>query len=192
MTIMLLEWVLTASFLILAVFGLRAAFGRRVSARLRYALWLVVLVRLLVPVQLFTTPIAGVWMVTEKRVEHSVAQPSAPPASLQSPAVSVGTGQNVPVSDNQGSGNVLTPPAPPEIPDPPQVPEAPEAPDLRNPPSWLALLGWAWLAGSGVIALGLAWANLGFARRLRRVRLPLAADCPLPVYAAVGLSLIHI
>ena len=29
MTIMLLEWVLTASFLILAVFGLRAAFGRR-------------------------------------------------------------------------------------------------------------------------------------------------------------------
>ena len=187
MTIMLLEWVLTASFLILAVFGLRAAFGRRVSARLRYALWLVVLVRLLVPVQLFTTPIAGMWMVTEKRVEHSVAQPSAPPASLQSPAVSVGTGQNVPVSDNQGSGNVLTPPAPPEIPDPPQVPEAPEAPDLRNPPSWLALLGGVWLAGSGVIALGLAWANLGFARRLRRVRLPLAADCPLPVYAAVGL-----
>lgn len=187
MTIMLLEWVLTASFLILAVFGLRAAFGRRVSARLRYALWLVVLVRLLVPVQLFTTPIAGMWMVTEKRVEHSVAQPSAPPASLQPPAVSVGTGQNVPVSGNQGSGNVLTPPAPPEMPDPPQAPEAPEAPDLRNPPSWLALLGWAWLAGSGVIALGLAWANLGFARRLRRVRLPLAADCPLPVYAAVGL-----
>ena len=187
MTMMLLEWVLTASFLILAVFGLRAAFGRRVSARLRYALWLVVLVRLLVPVQLFTSPIAGMWMVTEKRVEHSVAQPSAPPASLQPPVVSVGTGQNVPVSGNQGSGNVLTPPALPEMPDPPQAPEAPEAPDLRNPPSWLALLGWAWLAGSGVIALGLAWANLGFARRLRRVRLPLAADCPLPVYAAVGL-----
>ena len=142
MTIMLLEWVLTASFLILAVFGLRAAFGRRVSARLRYALWLVVLVRLLVPVQLFTSPIAGMWVVTEKRVEHSVAQPSTPPASLQPPVVSVGTGQNVPVSDNQGSGNVLTPPALPEMPDPPQVPEAPEAPGLRNPPSWLALLGW--------------------------------------------------
>ena len=53
----LLNWVLTASLLIAAVLLLRAAFGRRISARLRYALWAVALVRLLVPGQFYTAPV---------------------------------------------------------------------------------------------------------------------------------------
>lgn len=44
---LLLKWVFTSVFLILTVLALRAAFGKRVSARVRYALWAVVLVRLL-------------------------------------------------------------------------------------------------------------------------------------------------
>ncbi len=51
-------WVAACAFLILAVLALRALLGRRVSAGLRYALWAVVLVRLLVPVQLFSSPVA--------------------------------------------------------------------------------------------------------------------------------------
>ena len=51
MSAFLLNWVLTASALTAAVLLLRAAFGRRISARLRYALWAVVLARLLVPGQ---------------------------------------------------------------------------------------------------------------------------------------------
>ncbi len=185
MTIMLLEWVCTASFLILAVLALRAAFGKRVSARLRYALWLVVLVRLLVPVQLFTSPIAGTWVMTETRVEHSEAElPTAPAATAPMATAPVEGNPGLPVT-NVTPGNVLTPPT---LPDAPEPPAAPEAPDLRNPPDWMALLGWTWLAGSGALALGLAWANLRFARRLRRVRIPLkGTDCPLPVYAAAGL-----
>ena len=46
---MLMEWVLTSALLILAVVALRALLGRRISAGLRYALWAVVLIRLLVP-----------------------------------------------------------------------------------------------------------------------------------------------
>ena len=57
MTTLLLNWVLTASALTAAVLILRAAFGRRMSARLRYALWLLVLARLLVPGQFFTAPV---------------------------------------------------------------------------------------------------------------------------------------
>ncbi len=179
---MLLEWVCTASFLILAVLALRAAFGKRVSARLRYALWLVVLVRLLVPVQLFTSPLAGTWVRTEQRVEHSqVELPTAPPATPPIATAPVEGNPGLPVT-NVTPGNVLTPPALPDAPEPPA------APDLRNPPDWMALLGWAWLAGSGALALGLAWANLRFAHRLRRVRVPLeGTGCPLPVYAAAGL-----
>ncbi len=185
MTIMLLEWVCTASFLILAVLALRAAFGRRVSARLRYALWLVVLVRLLVPVQLFTSPLAGTWVRTEQRVEHNEAElPTAPAVTPPIATAPVEGNPGLPVT-NVTPGFVLTPPT---LPDAPEPPVAPEAPDLRNPPDWMALLGWAWLAGSGVLTLGLAWANLRFARRLRRVRISLeGTDCPLPVYAAAGL-----
>ena len=68
----LLEWVLTSAFLILAVAALRALLGRRVSAGLRYALWAVVLVRLLVPVQLFTTPVSGTSVLRETGVEQWV------------------------------------------------------------------------------------------------------------------------
>ena len=55
---LLVEWVFTSTFLILVVLALRAALGKRVSAGLRYALWAAVLLRLLVPVQLFTSPLA--------------------------------------------------------------------------------------------------------------------------------------
>ena len=178
MTVMLLEWVCTATFLILVVLALRAALGRRISAGLRYALWAVVLLRLLVPVQLFTSPIAGTWVVTEKRVEHSMAEaPSAPAGLGDAPSLS---GQYVPALE-VGQG------AAPNFPDPPSMPAAPEppaAPDLTKLPIWL---GWAWLAGTGVVALVLLLSNLRFYGRLRRVRTRLeGADCPLAVYAAPG------
>ena len=51
---MTLEWILSSCLLILAVLLLRKTLGSKISAGLRYALWLVVLLRLLVPVQLFT------------------------------------------------------------------------------------------------------------------------------------------
>ena len=179
MTVMLLEWVCTATFLILVVLALRAALGRRISAGLRYALWAVVLVRLLVPVQLFTSPIAGTWVVTEKRVEHSVAEaPSASAGLGDAPSLS---GQYVPALE-VGQGSV------PNFPDPPPVPDAPEppaAPDLTRLPVWL---GWAWMAGAGAVALVLLLSNLRFYGKLRRVWTRLeGADCPLAVYAAPGL-----
>lgn len=56
MTEMLLKWVLSSSVLIAVVMALRQAFGKRISARLRYALWLAALVRLLIPTPLYTAP----------------------------------------------------------------------------------------------------------------------------------------
>lgn len=46
----LTETVWTSSLLILAVLALRAALGTRVSARLRYGLWLLPTLRLCIPV----------------------------------------------------------------------------------------------------------------------------------------------
>ena len=53
-----LVWVITSSVLILAVFAIRALFGKRMSAGLRYALWAVVLIRLLIPGTVFSSPVS--------------------------------------------------------------------------------------------------------------------------------------
>ncbi len=181
MTLMLLEWVFTSIFLILTTLALRAVLGRRISARLRYALWAVVLVRLLVPVQLFTSPLAGTWVVTEKRMADNLvswADLSAPSAPVLDET------PGLPVTD-QEPGHALTLPEAPALPDAPTAPEPPAAPDFTKVPAWL---GWTWLAGSGLAALVLLGSNVRFARRLRRCRIPVeGGDCPLPVYAAAGL-----
>lgn len=49
----LLQWFFTSSVLILAVLALRRLLGGRISPRVKYALWAVVLVRLLVPISPF-------------------------------------------------------------------------------------------------------------------------------------------
>lgn len=166
----LLEWVLTSAFLILAVAALRALLGRRVSAGLRYALWAVVLARLLVPVQLFTTPVAGTSVLRETGVEQWVTAPTLLPDSV--PAVSA----------------VPAVPSPTELPDGtlivPQPDPAPATVKARPIPV-LRILGGLWLAGTAATGAAFLLSNLRFARRLRRARVPLeGADCPLPVYLA--------
>ncbi len=54
----MLEWVISSSVLILAVLAARYLLRDRISGTVRYALWLVVLVRLLVPVSLFSAPVS--------------------------------------------------------------------------------------------------------------------------------------
>ncbi len=183
MTILLLEWVFTSAFLIVTLLALRAALGRRISARLRYALWAVVLVRLLVPVQLFTSPIAGTWVITEKRAEETVYTPVSrgEDAALRDdgPTIVANT------KPEEASGPVLSVPAASTVPDAPSLPEPPAAPDLTKAPAWL---GWMWLGGGTAAALVMLCSNLRFSRRLRRRRVIVeGADCPLPVYAAEGL-----
>lgn len=45
----MVNWILSSSLLILAVLGIRAVLKEKISQRLRYALWLLVLLRLLIP-----------------------------------------------------------------------------------------------------------------------------------------------
>ena len=178
----LMEWVLTSALLILAVTALRALLGRRISAGLRYALWAVVLVRLLVPVQLFTAPFAGTRFFSESRTEQTAAQGPITSDAHVTPGPDDGLSLSLP---NEPLGNFAAAPPAPRPPTAPIAPEPPAAPDLTKAP---ACLGWIWLGGSIALALVLAASNLRFALRLRRVRVILeGADCPLPVYLAENL-----
>ena len=169
MTVSLLDWVLTAMWLIAVVPLLRWAFGKRIGARLRYALWLLVLVRLLVPVQLFTAPAEAARVLPELRTMQVLPSPLT-------------AAQGAPASKADAAPPVQA------IPAPSGGETDPPAPEAGGPLDPAALLGGAWLTGAVVAALVLVWSNLRFAARLRRVRVPLeGADCPLRTYTAPGL-----
>ena len=168
MSAFLLNWVLTASALTAAVLLLRAAFGRRIGARLRYALWAVVLARLLVPGQFFTAPVEAPRVLPELSVVQALPRGPQTPAEKIDPAQGDAAGQAV---------QALPAPAGEEA----------AAPAARRPLDPWALLGGIWLAGAAAMAAAFLLSNLSFARRLRRLRVPLAAECPLPVYTLAGL-----
>ncbi len=172
MTRFLLEWVVTASLLILAVIALRALLGRRISAGLRYALWVVVLVRLLIPLQFFSLPVPAVFPETEREPITTSAAPAATVPALQGEPVGVPA-----IIAPQPSGVVVNHDAT----------ITPSAVTLDVTRLW-DVLGWLWLAGAGVMAAAFLISNLVFALRLRRVRVPLGgADCSLPLYLAENL-----
>ncbi len=168
MSAFLLNWVLSASLLLLAVLLLRAAFGRRISARLRYALWAVVLARLLVPGQFFTAPVETPQVLPELSIIQTLPRGPKSPVEKIDPAQGDEAGQPV---------QALPAPAGEET----------TAPAARRPLDLKTLLGGIWLAGSAALAAAFLLSNLSFARRLRRLWVPLAAECPLPVYTLAGL-----
>ena len=174
----MLEWIVTSSLLILVVLALRRLLRSRLSGRVRYALWGLVLLRLLIPVQLFTAPVSvGEYLpqpdaaVLEERTLYVLPVQEIPleEAGLFQAAED---GQVVSDADSFGYARV-------------------EGDTVRRyagkiTPADLAL--WVWGSGCALVLVALLWSNLRFGRRLKRLRKPLeTADCPLPVYAAEGL-----
>ena len=48
---------LSSAVLILVIIGLRYVLGHRISLRIRYALWLLVALRLLIPIEIGSSPL---------------------------------------------------------------------------------------------------------------------------------------
>ena len=75
----MMEWILSASVLAAAVIALRYALGGRISPRIQYALWALVLVRLLVPVNFGSAPFSV------GNAIPTLAAGEAPPAAVTEP-----------------------------------------------------------------------------------------------------------
>ena len=155
------ELLLTSSVLILAVLALRH-FGRgRLSRRLCYGLWLVVLLRLLVPVSL-PSPTSVLNLPAAQSAERFLAQ-------------------RVEVITPDGAAS-----ARPEN----AEPAAPEetAPAAETLPRFSPLV-LIWAAGALGTSGWFLWVNARFARQLRRARRELPVpESPLPVWVAEGIG----
>jgi len=180
----MLEWIITSCVLIGIVLLVRLCLKNKISLGLRYALWLLVLVRLLVPVNFFSSPISVMNVVPEPATVAEVQQPEILDAPEQTPTQSI---TDTPVSQVPILPVNPTPitPVTPEEQEPVQLPQ-PQITEKEPVPektfSVTLLLQILWITGMAVTALVFFITNIRFTLRLKRTKQPEQADCSLPVY----------
>ena len=173
------EVLITSSVLIAVLLALRFLFRKTISRRVQYALWGLVLARLLIPVSLPASPASVLnftpaMAVSAPRASVGGGLPDAPPA-VPVPTTDVGRddlGAPSPVSSPNVGGAVAHTSAP-----------APSSLNLT------ALLPSIWFTGSALMALFFLWSNLRFYFRLRKTRIPCHVEgCSRPVYLCEALT----
>lgn len=169
----MIEWVVSSCILILAVIALRYLLRGKISLRLQYALWLLVLARLLLPVSFGSTDISVMSVVEKAPAVQAVESVRDVDTIWQADNGSV---QGLPAgaaADN----------APLQI-----APRATSDDQFSRMSSALTLrkvLLPVWWCGAAVTLLVFLTANLCFAARLRKSRRSLAVEsASLPVYVA--------
>lgn len=154
------ELLITSSALIAALLLLRALFRKRLSARVQYALWALVLARLLVPVNLPASRfsvLSNVQVIEKEiRVERQV--------TALSPAASPGTALAPIVPGNTPADGMS------ERSDTVQTPAQLVAPDAAG--TQASLLRVLWLGGTVIVGAYFLYANLRFYLLLRKRRTP--------------------
>ena len=176
------EILLTSSVLILALLALRRLFRRTVSRRMQYALWLLVLVRLLVPVNVGTlahnvlSAAEPVQAVVEERLDTPVLY--VQDGTERRPA------QLLPGKESQGEP--LSPPSG-------AAQAAPADEYYTVTPTYRTVtlseaLTYVWYAGMAGVGAWFLFTNLRFARAMRKARTPYRVEgCRYPVYLVSAL-----
>ena len=188
---LLISWCVTSSILLAVFLLLRGTLFRTLSPRVRYALWGVVLLRLLVPFQIpsLSLPASAADLAPELPVlsnrplspDTAMGHAVIPSGLLEENGLTIAddgtvqasqSGQDAALWELQENGEVY------------MYFGGPTLDDVLR-----AAVVMVWAAGAGGVLLAVLAANLRFAQKLRRSRRPLpTADCPLPVYEAEGLS----
>lgn len=176
------EILLTSSVLILALLALRQLFRRTISRRMQYALWLLVLVRLLVPVNVGTlahnvlSAAEPVQTVVEERLDTPVLY--VQDGTERRPA------QLLPGKESQGE---------PQSPPSDAAQSAPADEYYTVTPTYRTVtlseaLTYVWYAGMLIVGAWFLFTNLRFARALRKARTPYRVEgCRYPVYLVSAL-----
>ena len=174
------EWIITSSLLIAIVLLVRRLFRGKLSLRLQYALWLVVLVRLLIPGTVAQTGLSVLNYLPQTGVEVSQGTVTAP-APID--------GGGVQTQPAEPAGDWEADPVQPAAPaEPPGEGEPIQTPSPPEPILWQGVLTAVWLAGAAAVAAALVSSNLRFYLRLRRVRRAHpVTGLAVPVYVARGL-----
>lgn len=178
----MIEWIVSSSVLILVVIGLRALFRGRISRRMIYGLWLLVLVRLLIPGSLAESAVSVANLARELTPEPVVVAPvleyeDAMEQVLQQHSLPKENYEQLPVytrSQYIQQAESLVEASRQEVQT--QQTQAKRQTDVKK------LLVAVWLIGVALTALAQLSANIRFARMLKRSREKLDYPAILPVY----------
>ena len=160
----MLNWILSSTILIAAVLILRRLFREKLSLRWQYALWGLVLLRLLVPFTFGSSPMS-MERVTRQVVEYTTLAPVVRELAAVQPLPETAPAQ--PVS--------------------PAKPTAPAAPGVQ-PRLALPWWGLVWMGGSLLVAGLFLSTNARFSRKLRSASPIDVEGSPLPVYVAENIE----
>ena len=176
MMVMIESWIIPSSLMIAAVLAIRFALRGKISLRLQYALWAVVLVRLLLPFQIFISPFSADAVVEELNI----------PGAMQQAYISANEDAYERQYDATYHESMRRYESRNQQVDPVVVErEAAEYAQLSMALDLRFHLMNLWLRGMAAMALVIVACNLHFARRLRRSRRDFPVpDCPLRVYVA--------
>lgn len=188
---LLISWCVTSSILLAVFLLLRGTVFRTLSPRVRYALWGVVLLRLLVPFQIpcLSLPASAADLAPELPVlsnrplspDTAMGHAVVPSGLLEENGLTIADGGTVQASQPGQDAALWEPQENGEV---YLYFGGPTLDDVLH-----AAVVMVWAAGAGVVLLAVLAANLRFVRKLRKSRRPLpTAGCPLPVYEAEGLS----
>lgn len=163
----MMQWIISSSVLIAVVIALRFALRGKISLRMQYALWLLVLVRLLVPMSFGTSDLSVMNAVLDRlpSVQQSVTIPTENATAPAAPSVPA---QNIdePLPSDFAQNTTV----------------ADTAPTVRET-DWAGIARTVWLTGTAVLGLTFLASNLRFGRKLRRSRHSIAdTGVSLPVY----------
>lgn len=160
----MIEWMVSSCVLTALVIGLRYLLRGRIGVRLQYALWLLVLVRLLLPVSLGSTDISLMSVVEKAPAVQAVESVRNVDAIWQAED---GTVEGTPSGGGMRDAPVKVAPA------------ATSTERFHRMEAALAVrrvLLPVWWCGAGVTLLAFLAANIRFAGRLRKTRRPLAME----------------
>lgn len=166
------QWIVTSCVLILAVLGLRFVLKGRISLGLQYALWLLVAVRLLVPITFGESPISAANL-------SQAAQPMVQQVeSVQIPVQSFESAYEEVVQEHIDLGQDIS-----GFENTEQLEY--EAYERMEKVSLSQVLLWVWVGGMALSFAALLLSNLHFASGLRKSRRPVVLPgCKLRVYCA--------
>ena len=180
------QWIISSSILIVVVLLIRAVGSDRLSARLRYALWGLVLLRLLVPVSIGDSALSVQnWLphVSASNEQTVVQRPQGQTSVAVQPNLPEASTETIETSDTSDTKETtetfLTNQAPATEQMPVQTaPAVTEAQPAEV--NWLPVI---WCVGALAVGTVFLLSNLHFALRLRRSRQFLRREA-VPVYVA--------
>ncbi|MCI9366798.1 MAG: M56 family metallopeptidase, partial [Oscillospiraceae bacterium] len=174
---------ITSSILIVLIAALRPLLRGKIDPRAQYALWLLVAVRLLLPVNLFTSAYSALALLDRAeqppQIVQTVGQTAIPVRSYDDARAEV-------IEDYRRQGGREADLTPADLSDiDAQARQLMRGPTLAQLAEKYAKA--VWLAGAAIMAAWFIMVNLGLRRRLRGAKRLDGVTCLLPVYVSDAL-----